>query len=108
MRKLFLLFTSLFILSLSIQAQQASSGTFSGRVTDPSGGVIVGAKVRAANLATGIKREVVTNSEGIYAITNLAPGDYQLSIESNGFQKRVFLSISLEVGQNVSRDVQMD
>ncbi|MFS8084861.1 MAG: carboxypeptidase-like regulatory domain-containing protein, partial [Acidobacteriota bacterium] len=38
-------------------AQQAATTTLSGRVLDPNGAVIPGAKVAATQIGTGVKRE---------------------------------------------------
>ncbi|MGH9852385.1 MAG: carboxypeptidase-like regulatory domain-containing protein, partial [Blastocatellia bacterium] len=49
---------------ITATAQQGATATLSGRITDPNGAVIAGAKVTAIQKATGAKRETVTNSEG--------------------------------------------
>ncbi|MGE0129177.1 MAG: carboxypeptidase regulatory-like domain-containing protein [Blastocatellales bacterium] len=93
---------------ITANAQQAATATLSGRVTDPRGAVIVGAKVIATQKATGAKRETVTNNEGLYALTNLSPGDYELAFEKEGFKKYLFKDYSIQVGQSLTRDVQME
>ena len=87
-------------ISLSpVVAQQAATATLSGRVTDPNGAVIVGAKVIATQKATGAKRETVTNIEGMYALTNLSPGEYEVRIEARNFPQALVRRIELNVGQ---------
>jgi carboxypeptidase family protein/TonB-dependent receptor-like protein len=89
-------------------AQQSITATLSGRVTDTAGAVIVGVKVTATQKATGAKRETVTNSEGLYAFTNLTPGEYELVFENSGFKKHLFQSYTIQVGQSLTRDLQME
>jgi hypothetical protein len=89
-------------------AQQFGAGTLSGRVTDTAGAVIVGVKVTATQKATGAKREAVTNSEGLYTFTNLTPGEYELVFENSGFKKHLFQNYTIQVGQSVTRDLQME
>jgi len=89
-------------------AQQSGAATLSGRITDPAGAVIVGVKVTATQKATGAKRETVTNSEGLYAFTNLTPGEYELVFENSGFKKYLFQSYTIQVGQSQTRDLQME
>jgi hypothetical protein len=89
-------------------AQQFAAATLSGRVTDTAGAVIVGVKVTATQKATGAKRETVTNSEGLYAFTNLTPGEYELVFENSGFKKHLFQSYTIQVGQSLTRDLQME
>jgi hypothetical protein len=85
-------------------AQQAGAATLSGRVTDPSGGVIIGAKVIATQKATGAKRETVTNGEGLYALTNLSPGEYEVRIEAKNFPQSLSRKIDLNVGRHAVFD----
>lgn len=68
---------------------QAESGQITGTVTDASGAVVSGAKVTAKSTTTGLTRNATTNSSGEYAITNLKPDNYEVSIEGTGFQKFV-------------------
>jgi hypothetical protein len=85
-------------------AQQSGAATLSGRVTDPNGAVIVGAKIIATQNATGSKRETTTNSEGAYALTNLSPGEYEVRIEARNFPQAVVRKIELNVGQQAVFD----
>ena len=84
---------------LSALSQSAVTATLSGRVSDPAGAVIVGAKVVIAQKATGTQRETVTNQEGIYVLTNLPPGEYDVKISAKNFPKTLNRTIDLRVGQ---------
>lgn len=94
--------TLLICASVIVFAQQ--SATLSGRVTDPAGSVIAGARVKARQVATGVERATVTNSEGIYTITNLAPGRYEIRIEAPNFPKTLLRSMDLGPGQQAVFD----
>lgn len=95
-------------LSTVANAQQAATATLSGRVTDPAGAVIVKATVTAKRKATGTERKTETNSEGIYGFPNLAPGQYEVTIEASGFKKVIIADIDLTVGQTVARNVTLE
>lgn len=85
--------------SVSVFAQ-ATTGTLRGTVTDPNGGVIAGATVTAKNQDTGVASPTTTNGEGIYAIPNLIPGKYTLTIETtSGFSKKVITDVTVAIGQ---------
>jgi len=58
--------------------------TIRGEVTDEAGAVISGAHVTIAT-AEGKKRTGVANSAGEFAINNIAPGTYTISVEFKGF-----------------------
>src|SRR5215472_14258850 len=66
---------------------QAESGSINGIVTDKTGAVVVGATVTATSVDTGLARTITTGSAGEYAITNLPPRLYNLTVEAKGFQK---------------------
>lgn len=92
---------ALFCFSATLSAQQVF-GSIVGTVTDPSGGAVIGAKVSITDLAKGTKSEVTTNESGNYTKGQLIPGDYQVTIEAQGFQKAVSNRITVQVDQ-VSR-----
>ena len=60
-----------------------------GVVRDSSGGAIPGATVRVINEATGVAQEAVTDAEGSYQVTDLAPGQYRVEAALDGFEPAV-------------------
>ncbi|HWP44021.1 MAG TPA: carboxypeptidase-like regulatory domain-containing protein, partial [Blastocatellia bacterium] len=100
---------SIMLLSVSgAFARQSASATLSGRVTDPQGAVVAEARVVATQKATGVQRETRTNSEGLYSLTNLSPGDYEVKVESQGFRAKGYSTIVLQVGQSATLDVTLE
>jgi hypothetical protein len=93
-----------FAAATSLRAQ-AFTATLSGRVVDPSGGVVVGAQVTIRNAATSLERNTTTGSEGSFVLTLLPPGEYALTVEATGFKKEVRSGISLQVGQQAHLEV---
>ena len=70
----------------ALAAQAAHTGaTLNGAVTDQHGAVVVGAEVRALNIASGRTLAARTDADGRYELTGLAPGPYQLSVSAAGF-----------------------
>src|SRR5512132_3692630 len=69
----------------SINAQQAATATLSGRVLDPNEAVVTGAPVAALQKATGVVRSTTTNGEGVFVLTNLPAGEYEVKIQAAGF-----------------------
>ncbi len=84
--------------------QQATTARLSGRVTDPAGAVIPGAKVTIEQKETGLQREATTNSEGIYVFQTLAPGKYEVRIQAANFNRSLARLIELNVGQQAVFD----
>jgi hypothetical protein len=93
---------------VGIVTAQQSTATISGRVTDPAGAVIVGLKVTVTQVATNAVRETVTNGEGLYVVTNLPRGEYDLTFEQNGFKKQVIKNYVVQVGQSSTKDLVME
>src|SRR5262245_47736414 len=97
--------------SLSPVLCQQNVGSISGHVVDSSGAVIPNATVIALHKQTGVKREAVSTSAGIYTFRALQIGDYTITVSMAGFKtyeradipvvsgETVTLEISLEVGQ---------
>src|SRR3974390_296726 len=80
---------------------QVTGATVSGTVTDASGGVVAGATVSFKDAATSTTREVTTDTAGLYAVPNLAPGSYEVRVTAKGFSTAVQSSIALAVGQQL-------
>src|SRR5437667_2821906 len=74
---------SLGCLSLPLAAQEAR-GTLLGRVTDSSDAMIIGAKVDALNVDTGIHFNSLTNRTGDYLFPLMSPGTYSIKVEHPG------------------------
>jgi hypothetical protein len=84
-RTLFLLVLPL-LMSVPVLAQ-THRATVRGTIYDTNKAVIPGATVTLTNVATRESRTMKTSEEGVYAISSLAPGRYQLEIEAYGFNK---------------------
>jgi Carboxypeptidase regulatory-like domain len=91
---LLLLFLSSFSPVLRAQSTNAS---ITGRVTDPSKALVMGAKVAAVSSGTSFRYEAVTNGSGEYYITNPPPGNYRIEIEKTGFKKLIKPDVTLHV-----------
>ena len=60
-----------------------------GVVRDSSGGAIPGATIRVINEATGAAQEAVSDAEGNYQVTDVAPGQYRVEAALDGFEPAV-------------------
>jgi hypothetical protein len=85
---------------------QVETAQISGVITDPSGAVVAKATVKAVNTATGGQRETATNASGIYALPNLEPGSYDLTVSATGFSS-VKQHLTLSVGQRLGSDIKL-
>src|SRR5207253_9455989 len=76
---------------------QSDNAVLSGRVTDASGAVVVGASVTVGNLETGISNQTKTNEAGVYTFSALRPGIYRVSVRATGFRQAVRDGLVLHV-----------
>ena len=95
------------ILAVTSFASTSSTATLTGRVIDPNGGVIVGARVEATNIATNVVSSTETNSEGLFVIANLLPGRYRVSVQKQGFQMIIEPEVELHVQDVLSLNFSM-
>ena len=79
-------FLAVLLLGTSLAAWgQATSGDIVGTVLDSSGAAIPNAAVKATNTATGVTATAQSGSIGDFRISNLLPGNYNVSASANGF-----------------------
>src|SRR5262249_12280436 len=98
----------LVVLAAAAGAQDTATGIVAGRITDASGKALAGARVAATRVATGTAREATTDSNGAFVLTNLAPGEYRVAFEAEGFSPRTAAPALVQVGQGVALDAGLD
>ncbi|MGC2792335.1 MAG: carboxypeptidase regulatory-like domain-containing protein, partial [Candidatus Sulfotelmatobacter sp.] len=94
--------TAICLLLPALLSAQGASGRILGRVADPTGAVLSGAKVTLTNQATAISRDATTNDSGDYSFVEVAPGTYSVQFELTGFKKNVQKNIIVDVNQVVT------
>jgi predicted small secreted protein len=86
---------------------QTATGVLQGRVVDASGAAVPEAKVSIQNEDTGTGSVVSTNSDGNFTQSFLLPGNYQVTVEKQGFQKYLTPHVRVDVAQTVGLDVNL-
>jgi outer membrane receptor protein involved in Fe transport len=59
--------------------------SLSGRVTDPNGEPVAGARVTAQGKFGGAEIQIITDASGAFRFEKLTAGDYKIKVEANGF-----------------------
>src|SRR5580658_3658119 len=87
-----------------VLAQDVTASIY-GTVTDPTGAAIAGANVTAKSVERGVTYTAVTNESGLYRISQLPVGNYELRVEKQGFQTTLHPAFALELNQSALIDV---
>ncbi len=89
-------------LSASLYPLRAQNETavLSGRIADPSGLPVSGAKISLVQTSTGATRSSVSLADGFYRFDLLPPGDYSIRIFMQGFKTFDGADIHLDVAQS--------
>ena len=82
----------------ALYAQNTSSGTIAGQITDAQGASIPDADIQLLDRATKNVRTFKSNADGRYNIFNLPPGNYDLSVKKAGFAETKFPDQNVQVG----------
>src|SRR4029078_2447796 len=88
-------------------AQTVTTGTITGIVQDPQGGVLPGVTVTAVHTPTGASYEGVTQGDGRVNILNVRVGPYQLTATLTGFRNAVIGNLNVRLGEATDVPVKM-
>jgi len=97
-----LLFALVLFLAMPIKAQTVA-GSILGTAVDQSGAVVPGAAVSLRSPATGLTRNAVSDSNGVFHFPNLNPDTYNVTITAQGFKP--ITTTGIELGQGETRDL---
>jgi hypothetical protein len=82
-----------------------TTASLRGTITDQSGAIVIGAKITLTNTGTGISRETMSGSDGLYLFDQVQVGKYKVTVEKAGFSTFVREGIILELNQFGRLDV---
>ena len=97
-----------FISTSAILANAQFRASLRGTVTDPQGEVVPGATVTLTDTATNQKMIATSDANGIYQFNALGPAPYSLTIEREGFKKRVLDHVQIIPEQLNALDIQLE
>ena len=108
LKKRFMFWSLLVVCTLAFSGTlmaQKNVGSIIGNVKDPAGALVPNARVVVTNNATGATRETSSSITGDFAVTNLEPGNYSVTIEADGFQTLRLASVTVETNARVPLEV---
>lgn len=106
LRALFALVALLSIATLGF-GQEETAATITGVVTDSVGSIVQNATIIVTNKETNAERRVQSNEDGNFVVTPLAPGNYTIVVEHQGF-KRYLQEITLNAKDRRPMDVVLE
>jgi hypothetical protein len=84
---------------------QSPTATLVGRVTDVTGASVLSATIKVRNVSTNQLRTVQSQVDGDYTVADLAPGNYEVTVEKEGFKQMREAGLELQVGQTARLDI---
>jgi len=84
------------LLGIAAALAQGNRGSITGTVTDPAGAVVVNVAVEGKNIDSGGLYKTVSTTTGNYTLSELPPGNYEVTFTASGF--KTFKRGPLDVG----------
>lgn len=84
----------------------SGSGAIRGTVTDPSGAAIPNVEVTAVS-SSGRNYAAQTDSAGIYVLSSLPAGVYQVTFQASGFSHNVVTRVPVQMGATTALDARL-
>lgn len=83
---------------------QQETGSITGAILDPSGGVVPGAQVTIQNQSTMTSFDCTSDAAGFYSGPQLAPGIYTITVKATGFKAAVRANVEVRVADRLRVD----
>ncbi len=90
----------------AVQAQPRF-GALTGVVKNPANVPLAGATITAVQQDGGTVRGAISNSEGVYSFSDLAPGTYSIISETQGYPEVTVASLQVKAGRAARADISM-
>jgi hypothetical protein len=90
-----------------LRAQAVSVASVTGRVTDPSGAVLAGARIIMTAVETNVSHSTTSDSGGSYSFPALPIGQYTMNVVAPGFQAYTQTGLRLQVNDALLVNVRM-
>jgi hypothetical protein len=87
---------------------QSPTATITGTVADAQGAAVPGVEVVARHMATNRTFSGLSSQQGVYVITSLPVGRFEVTAALSGFKSFKRTDVVLEVGQRLRVDVRLD
>src|SRR5450432_2004252 len=101
MRKSIVVMLVVLLIGAGHALAQRLTGALTVQVTDPEGKSVSDVKASVLSKARGNKLDIESTSEGQVVVSDLPPGDYQLTLQHDGF-RTINADFTIRVGLTTS------
>jgi len=91
-----------------VTSAQGFRGSVTGKVLDPAGAGVPGARVMLTSRTTNVSIVFATDESGYYAIPFVNPGVYDITVEAVGFKKILRRGVEVRVGDKLAVDFSLE
>ena len=102
---LLLLLTGLFLPSFTTWA---AGGRMEGKITDPKGAAIVGARITVTDPANNQTFTATTDSQGNFKVEGITPGTYVVVVSAKGFADGRLETVKVEEGASAAVNLKLE
>ena len=87
---------------------QVTSGTILGTITDSSNSSVPNARIHITNIGTNISNDIRSNQDGNFELPYLIAGQYEITVEADGFKSFKKTNITLSTDEKYRVDVKLE
>src|SRR6266849_5866291 len=87
---------------------QTETAAVSGLVTDRTAAAVSGAEVRLQSVERGTVTTTNTNNAGIYIFPSVHPGQYQISVQKQGFKQFDLLGLIVNIQDHIEENFRLE
>lgn len=108
MRRILWSISLIFGVGLTTIYGQGGFGQIGGKVADPNGQSVAGAKITATNVETNVATDTISTDAGDYQLLRLSPGRYTLTVEAANFKKLERSGVTVQVADRLTIDLPLE
>ena len=96
------------VLSMAVgAAAQSDRGTIAGSVVDSTGAAIKDATVTLRGVDTGAVYQTKSSAEGVYRVSDVRIGRYDVTVEAGGFKNSVQTGVQIQINTTTALNITM-
>ena len=99
---------AMYLVLVGAAAAQSDRGTIAGSVLDSTGAVVSGASITIRGVNTGSVYNTASTAEGVYRVSDIAVGRYDVTVEAQGFRAVVQKGVEIQINSVTALNVKLE